>query len=166
MACARSRTAGLDHSASPGGRIVKPVLKKIVLTDWPALFCSISIPGIWLIGFVFPFLRRGAEFGRDEMLTIALPLSLLAAGVLLWRISRVQTLFRRGAVVRGAITRILLARDRGRVEFRYEFDGERFDSWMPVHQSSEVRALRESQEIDLLVDPSRPRRAIIRHLFV
>ena len=100
------------------------------------------------------------------MLTIALPLSLLAAGFLLWRVTRIQTLFRRGAAVRGSITRIRFARDRGRVEFRYEFNGQRLESWMPVHQSPEVLALRESQEIDLLVDATRPRRAIIRDLFV
>ncbi|MFM8378300.1 MAG: hypothetical protein ACKOB1_03130, partial [Planctomycetia bacterium] len=42
------------------------------------------------------------------MLMIALPLSLLAAGVLLWRITRIQTLFRRGVAVRGHITGIRL----------------------------------------------------------
>jgi hypothetical protein len=137
-----------------------------LLADWPALFCSISIPGIWVIGLVFPFLRQGATFGRVEILTIALPLSLIAAGFLLWRVTRIQTLFSRGAAVRGNITRIRLVRDRGRVEFRYEFNGERLESWMPVHQTPEVLALRESQEIDLLVDATRPRRAIIRHLFI
>ncbi len=137
-----------------------------MLADWPALFCSISIPGIWVIGLVFPFLRQGATFGRVEILTIALPLSLIAAGFLLWRVTRIQTLFSRGAAVRGNITRIRLVRDRGRVEFRYEFNGERLESWMPVHQTPEVLALRESQEIDLLVDATRPRRAIIRHLFI
>jgi hypothetical protein len=145
---------------------MKPHLKKIMLADWPALFCSISIPGIWVIGLVFPFLRQGATFGRVEILTIALPLSLIAAGFLLWRVTRIQTLFSRGAAVRGNITRIRLVRDRGRVEFRYEFNGERLESWMPVHQTPEVLALRESQEIDLLVDATRPRRAIIRHLFI
>jgi hypothetical protein len=145
---------------------MKPRFKKILLADWPALFCFIAIPGIWVIGFVFPFLREAARFGRVEMLTIALPLSVNAAGFFLWRVTRIQTLFRRGAAVRGYITRIRLARDRGRVEFLYEFRGERLESWMPVHQSPEVLALRESQEIDLLVDATRPRRAIIRHLFV
>jgi len=145
---------------------MKPHLKKILLADWPALFCSISIPGIWVIGLIFPFLRQGATFGRVEILTIALPLSLIAAGFLLWRVTRIHTLFSRGAAVRGNITRIRLVRDRGRVEFRYEFNGERLESWMPVHQTPEVLALRESQEIDLLVDATRPRRAIIRHLFI
>ena len=145
---------------------MKPHLKKILLADWPALFCSISIPGSWVIGLIFPFLRQGATFGRVEILTIALPLSLITAGFLLWRVTRIQTLFSRGAAVRGNITRIRLVRDRGRVEFRYEFNGERLESWMPVHQTPEVLALRESQEIDLLVDATRPRRAIIRHLFI
>ena len=145
---------------------MKPRLKKILLADWPAILCFIAIPSIWVIGLIFPFLRQGARFGRVEMLTTALPLSLIAGGFLLWRVTRIQTLFRRGAVVRGYITRIRLVRDRGRVEFRYEFNGERLESWMPVHQSPEVLALRESQKVDLLVDAIRPRRAIIRHLFV
>ena len=145
---------------------MKPRLKKILLADWPALFCFIAIPGIWAIGFIFPFLRQGAQFGRVEMLTIALPLSITTTGFFLWRVTRIQRLFRRGASVRGYITRIRLARDRGRIEFLYEFKGERLESWMPVHQSPEVLALREAQEIDLLVDATRPRRAIIRHLFV
>lgn len=145
---------------------MKPRLRKIVLADWPAMFCLIAIPGIWAIGLAFPVFRAGARFGRVEILTIALPLSLLAAGFLLWRVTRIQMLFRRGVAVRGHITNIRLWRDRGRVEFCYEFRGERIESWMPVHQSPEVLALRVSQEIDLLVDANRPRRAIIRRLFV
>lgn len=145
---------------------MKPRLTKIVLTDWPALFCCIATPGIWAIGFGFPLLRQGARFGRVEMLTIALPLSLIAACVLFWRVARIHALFQRGVAVRGSITRIHLARDRGRVEFRYEFNGERLESWMPVHQIPEVLALQESQEIELLVDATRPSRAIIRNLFV
>ena len=145
---------------------MRPRLKKIVLADWPALFCFIAIPGIWLIGFAFAYIRTGARFGRVEMLTIALPLSLIAAGFFLWRVRRIQVLFRRGTAVRGHITRIRLARDRGRVEFLYELGGRRFESWMPVHQSREVLALRESQEVELLVDTVCPQRAVIRHLFV
>lgn len=145
---------------------MKPRLKKILLADWPSLFCFIAVIGIWGIGLIFPFLRSGASFGRVEMLTISLPLSLIALGFFLWRVTRIQALFRRGVAVRGYITRIRLASDRGRVDFLYEFKGERLESWMPVHQSPEVLALRESQEIDLLVDATRPRHAIIWHLFV
>jgi glutamate synthase (NADPH/NADH) large chain len=57
--------------------------------------------------------------GRVEMLTIALPLSLIVGGFLLWRVTRIQTLFGRGAAVRGTITRIRLVRDRGRATRRH-----------------------------------------------
>ena len=144
---------------------MKPRLKKIVLTDWPALFCLIAVPGIWGIGLIFPLLRQGAAFGGFEMSTVALPVSVVAASFLFWRIVRIRSLFRQGAVATGHITRIQLARDRARVEFVYEFKGVRLESWMPVHQSLEVLSLRESQEVGLLVDESQPRRAIIWHLF-
>lgn len=144
----------------------RPRLRKIVLTDWPALFCLISIPGIWLIGLVFPLLRRGAGFGATEALAIALPVSLVATCVLYWRIARIRKLFRWGVATRGIITHIQLKRDRARVEFLYEFNGACLWCWMPLHQTREVLALRESQEVELLVDERRPSHAIIRHLFV
>lgn len=145
---------------------MKPRLKRIVLTDWPALFCLISIPGAWVIGFAFPFARREAQFGAFEMFTVALPLSLLAAGFLLWRILRIHQLFTHGEQVRGFITHIQLARDRGRIEFLYEHDGRRHVSWTPVHQNRDVLALRIGQEVELLVDTTRPTKAIIRHLYM
>lgn len=145
---------------------MKPRLHKILTVDWPALFCGISIPGIWLIGLLFPLLRQGTSFGGHEMLTVALPLSLLAASFLLWRILRIRRLFQRGMVVLGCITHIQLARDRARVEFLYEFKGVCFGAWMPLHQSREVLALQVSQQVELLVDEDQPSRAIIRHLFM
>ncbi len=99
------------------------------------------------------------------MSTVALPVSVVAASFLFWRIARIRRLFRQGAVATGYITRIRLARDRARVEFIYEFKGVRLESWMPLHQSYEVLSLRESQEVGLLVDEIQPRRAIIWHLF-
>lgn len=145
---------------------MKPRLMRIILTDWPALFCLIGIPGAWIIGYVFPFVRRGAQFGAFEMLTVALPLSLVTAGFFLWRLQRIHYLFARGEQVRGYITDIRLARDRARVEFMYERSGHSYVSWTPVHQNRDVLALRIGQEVDLLVDSARPTKAIIRHLYI
>ncbi len=100
-----------------------------------------------------------------EILTVALPVSLVAACFLFWRIARIQRLFRHGIAVKGGITHIQFSRDRARVEFLYEFNGECFGAWMPLHQTREVLALRVSQEVELLVDKTHPRQAIIWHLF-
>lgn len=145
---------------------MKPRLGKIVLVDWPALFCLLSIPGIWIIGLAFPLLRTGAEADGSGLLTVAAPISLVAAGFLLWRIGRIRRLFRRGVGVTGYVTHVQFSRDRARVDFVYEHKGERFGAWMPLHQNREVLALRVSQPVEVLVDEAEPRRAIIRHLFV
>ena len=101
----------------------------------------------------------------SEMLTVGLPLSLVAAAFFLWRLHRIHYLFTRGEQVRGYITDIRLARDRGRVEFMFERSGQSYESWTPVHQNRAVLALRIGQEVDLLVDSARPTKAIIRHLY-
>ena len=145
---------------------MKPRLGKIVLVDWPALFCLLSIPGIWLIGLAFPLLRTGAEAGGRGLLAVAAPISLVAAGFLLWRIGRIHRLFRKGVPAKGGVTHVQFSRDRARVEFVSELKGQRFGSWMPLHQSREVLALRVSQAIEVLVDEAEPSRAIIRHMFV
>lgn len=144
---------------------MKPRLSRIILTDWPALFLLIGIPGIWLCGFAFPFVRRGAQFGAFEMLTVALPISVLAAALFLWRVFRIRYLFARGEPAPAYITRIRLARDRGRIDFLYEFAGQNYESWTPVHQNRAVLALREHQQVEILVDPAHPSRAIIHHLY-
>jgi hypothetical protein len=145
--------------------VKKPRIKKILLIDWPALFCVIAIPGSWILGLVFPLLRKNTEFGMFEILTVAVPVSLIAACFLFWRIARIQKLFQHGIALKGSITHIQFSRDRARVEFLYEFNGECFGAWMPLHQNREVLALYVSQEVEILVDKDHPHRAIIRHLF-
>jgi hypothetical protein len=145
---------------------MKPRLSKIIWNDWPALFFSIAIPGIWIIGFMFPYIRRGAQFGAVEILTVALPLSVLACGFLVWRIVRIQRLFAHGRRIPARILDIKIVRDRGRLEFAYDLDGRTFCSWTPIHKNKQTLALYPNQEIEVLVDVSRPTTAIVHHLYV
>jgi hypothetical protein len=144
---------------------MKPRLSKIIWTDWPALFCAFAIPGIWIIGFVFPYLRHGAQFDTTAALTVALPISVIAGGFLLWRIGRIQRLFALGRLVPGLVLDVRIIRDRGRLDFTYKLDGNRFRSWMPIHKNKQTLALPPNQEVEVLVDASRPSRAVVRHLY-
>jgi hypothetical protein len=144
----------------------KPRFASIISTDWPALFCLISIPGIWIIGFLFPFVRKGASFGTFEVLAFALPISMVAGGFLLWRIARIHRLFAFGRLVPAQVTSLRIARDRGRLEFEYDFGGLRRTSWMPVHKNKRVLALEPNQQVEVLVDPRDPTNAIVRQLYV
>jgi hypothetical protein len=145
---------------------LKPRLGSILWTDWPALLCLMCLPVIWLISAQLVLFRHDGSFTAREALMIALPLSLVAGGLLLWRIARIHRLFSRGQTVRAQITRVDIARDKGRLEFAYDFGGHRLSSWTPVHKSKQVGALAVNQEVEVLVDAANPLNAIVRDLYV
>jgi len=145
---------------------LKPRLGSILWTDWPALLCLMCLPVIWLISAQLVAFRHDGSFTAREALMIALPLSLVAGGLLLWRIARIHRLFSRGQIVRAQITRVDIASDKGRLEFAYDFGGLRVSSWTPVHKSKQVEALVVNQEVEVLVDAANPLNAIVRDLYV
>lgn len=145
---------------------MKPRLGSILWTDWPALLCLVCLPVIWLISAQLVLFRHDGSFTAREALVIAVPLSLFAGGLLVWRIVRIHRLFSRGQLVRAHITRVDVAMDRGRVEFEYDFAGRRVSSWTRVHKSKQVEALAVNQEVEVLVDTANPLNAIVRDLYV
>ena len=145
---------------------MKPRLGSILWTDFPALLCLMCLPIIWLIsGQLMLFRHDGGFTGRDALM-LAVPLTLVAGGLLLWRIVRIHRLFSRGQLVRAQITRVEVAMDRGRVEFAYDFRGHRVSSWTSVHKNKQVAALAANQEVEVLVDAAHPGNAIVRDLYV
>ena len=145
---------------------MKPRLGSILWTDWPALLCLMCLPVIWLISAQLVLFRHDGSFTTRAALTIAVPLSLVAGGLLVWRIVRIHRLFSRGQLLRAQITRIDVALDRGRVELAYDFSGRRVSSWTTVHKSKQVEALAVNQEVEVLVDAAHPATAIVRQLYL
>jgi len=145
---------------------MKPRLGSILWTDWPALLCLMCLPIIWLISAQLVLFRRDGSFTAREALMIAVPLSIVVGGLLVWRIVRIHRLFARGQLVRAQITRVEVAMDRGRVEFAYQLGGQRVSSWTTVHKSKQVEALAVNQEVEVLVDAANPGNAIVRDLYV
>ena len=146
--------------------LMKPRLGSILWTDFPALLCLVCLPVIWLISAQLVLFRRDGSITAREALMIAIPLSLVAGGLLVWRIVRIHRLFARGQLVRAQITRVQVAMDRGRVEFAYDFGGHRVSSWTQVHKNKQVEALAVNQEVEVLVDSRHPGNAIVRQLYV
>ena len=145
---------------------MKPRIGSILWTDWPALFGLMSLPVIWLICAQLPFVRRDGGFGAFDALVLAVPLSLLAAGFVVWRIMRIHRLFAHGQLVRARVTRLDTVTDRCRLEFTYDFAGTRVTSCTPVYKNRQVAALALNQEVEVLVDATRPGNAIVRDLYV
>ena len=137
-------------------------IRKFIWNDFPALGVAIGIPIVWIIYLAFPFIEKG-----NEPLPTALPIAatVMFLGILIWRFRRLARLFSNGRHARGQITRISIFRDRGRLEFVFDYNGSTVASWMPVHKSRAVAALTPGDAVDILFDPADPRRAIVRQIF-
>lgn len=137
-------------------------IKKIILNDWPALTSAVGIPIIWGIHYAFPYLRPGAVH-----LPSWLPLLISAAFALTLadRISHIARLFEHGIPARAVVTGLRIVRDRGRLEFAFEYDGRRFASWMPVHKTEQVMTLIPGTAIEVLFNREKPEQAIVKSLF-
>ncbi len=101
----------------------------------------------------------------EMFFALGLPCALVCAGVLAWRCQRIVALFRSGLTSPGHIIQIQISKDRGRIDFCYEWNGASQQSWQPVHRTKKVLALEIGQEVQLLVHPHRSGVAIIKHLF-
>lgn len=76
-----------------------------------------------------------------------------------------QLVFSNGTPAVGVITDLLIAKDRGRLEFEFEVEGRRVRSWIPIHKTKSVLSLSPGDRVDLLFDESKPTRAIIKGLY-
>ena len=132
-------------------------------TDWPALAASIGLPMFWSIHFLFPHIQPGVN--DPPSIAIAVSATLLCTGVLLWRFHRVARLFKLGRTAPGTITRLSIARERGRLEFAFEYEGEMIFSWTPIHKHKAVLALQPGDSVEVLFDPGKPTTAIVKHLY-
>lgn len=137
-------------------------LRQIIATDWPALAAAIGVPVSLLVSWLYPMLHPASSGRQTGFAVVGASACLL---LLAWRALRVVRLFRAGQEVEGTITRIQLAKDRGRIEFSFDLEGRAHRSWQPVHQSRRVLALSRGQRVRVLVDSRHPGRAIIKDLF-
>ena len=112
--------------------------------------------------------------GRTLVSTADAPLVYAAVAVfavvafigLFHRLHTLKVLFRRGVELSGRITSLRLRRHGGRATCVYEFQGTQYRTRVALHHTSESSALSEGALVFLLVDAARPRRAIIRSLYI
>ena len=144
---------------------MRPSLRAIIWNDWPALACSIGAPMIWAIFLFYALVQRPLTADPYFVFLSAISTAALL-GVIAWRIWRIYDMFARGIELPGQITFIRLAKDRGRLQYAYQFGGNPASSWSPVHQTQRVLSLQVGQQVQVLVDPMNPGRAILKELYI
>jgi hypothetical protein len=93
-------------------------------------------------------------------------LTILGAAFIFWRVNSITKIFESGEMVTGKITDISFFKDRGRIEFSYNFQRQNFESGSSIMKNSKTTAYRSGDEVTLIVDSSNPSRVFIQDLYV
>lgn len=153
----------------------QPSLARIVWTDYPAFLALLFPLMIWasyllLVGFNSPFNPPGDSTATSQenlrIFYISIVLSLICLPLLAWRLLLIRSVFSHGLEVRGKIDSIYFSRDRGRVTYTYTFLGQNYTSGTSLHRTRKARELQTGDQVTLVVDRDKPKRAFIRDLYL
>lgn len=143
----------------------QPALIKILTTDYAAAAGALFPVVSWLM--YLAFIIFGEASPSDLMLpAIFGAITVVALGVLFWRIRLFNTIFSDGVEVRATISNVFFFRDRGRVDYIYTHNGQKYTSGNAVMKTKRTKALQVGDEVIVMIDSSNPKRAYLRDLYL
>lgn len=142
-----------------------PGFGRIVQVDYPALISLLAplvTSAVYVGNQTFDFMPERSRF------FFWLATAAIVAGVptLVWRLTLIRAVFERGVESIGVITSVRFYKDRGRVEFAYSVQEQRYESGNALNRTARTRELQEGHRVRLIVDPQNPRRAFLRDLYL
>lgn len=140
-------------------------LTKVLTIDYLAMLGWLFPVITWGLYFLLVFTNRVAA-GLSILLIIFILITILSALLLFWRMHIFYTVFGDGQETNATINNITFFRDRGRVDYVYNFQGQRYAAYNAVQKVKQTRALNIGDMVVVLVDPGNPKRAFIRDLYM
>lgn len=156
-------------------QLLVPSAFRIIGTDYTASLAVIFPLVIWAMYVAITFFGFFPGFrGRDPLtpsvapflLNFALILTVVGLPLLIWRIRSIQSHFKRGVEVPGTITSANFYRGRGRLEYAYSFQDQTYRTGNAVQETKQIKGLQPGDNIILVVDPDKPRKALIRDIYL
>jgi len=140
----------------------KPSFKQILKTDYLSLVLVIIAFVIWIvIGYI---MFEEGEFNID-LIYIAIPITLLSLLLAMLRAKSIQSLFENAEIVEGVVTDIWKKKDRGRVTYRYIFDGREYETGHAIHLNDKTSKLDRGDKVTVCLNKEKPEKALIREIY-
>lgn len=112
--------------------------------------------------YLFPLVLFG---GSRFFFYLVLAATVLGPALMVWRLFAIRGVFQQGQVVTGAIRSVQFLKDRGRINYNYSYLGQDYPGTVVVHANDRTRAFEADQQVELVVDPAKPRQAYLRGLY-
>jgi hypothetical protein len=135
----------------------------IIWNDYVSFLAALFPILSWVFYFFFPLIDGKAM--PASFLYIVIGASVSGLVILIWRLRLIMSTFEDGISVDGNIIHVSFFRDRGRVTYIYEFQGERYQSSNAIMKTKRTKALAQGQATKIIVSRDNPKLAFIRDLY-
>jgi hypothetical protein len=142
----------------------QPSLIKILTIDYAAFLGWLVPVAMWglYIGLV---IFENVESDDFTLPMIFAAITIVALVVLVWRIQVFNTVFNDGIEATATISNVSFFRDRGRVDYVYTHQGQKYAGGNAILKVRQTRALQVGEQVIVVIDRNNPRRAFIRDLY-
>ncbi len=141
----------------------RPALFRVISVDYLCLL-SVLFPVVFWIYSVYCFYTKNDSSQLFVLLSTGL--SLVGIPLLFWRYRLISAVFDDGIETQGTITGVRFFRGRGRVDYAYSFQGQKFVSGNSVNRTKSTSALRDGQQVTILMDRNDPQRAFVKEIYL
>ena len=142
----------------------RPSLVKIIWIDYVALVATLFPIMAW--GFYVLLLALDKQTPDTGIATTFLMITVFSLVILAWRVRMFFFLFSDGIEASATISNVFFFRDRGRVDFVFTYQGQKYGSGNAIHKVKQTKNLKVGDRIVVLIDRNNPKRAYIRDLFL
>ncbi|MFP4011372.1 MAG: DUF3592 domain-containing protein [Spirochaetaceae bacterium] len=152
----------IAHHTSPGPEPSRYIdVAYVIKRDYLSSLLIISPAALWIAVFV----RYVAAGGALIYLIGAAVGTVLLVGTGFLRIGTIMSLADTGTEVTASVQAVFMRGNKGRIEFTYVYDGERYEASAAFRTRDLLRDLPQGTQVPVLVDPAKPQRAILPDLY-
>jgi hypothetical protein len=145
--------------------VKRPSIIKIIIVDYVALLATLFPAVMWGM-YLFLVVLKNIQPVDMTFLAIDSVVTLVSLIVLIWRIRQFFALFSDGLAASATISNVSFFRDRGRVDYIFNYQGQKYASGNAIHKVKQTENLKVGDEVIVIVDRNNPKRAYIRDLYV
>jgi hypothetical protein len=143
----------------------QPSVVKMITIDY-ASFMAFLFPVVSWGFYIIMLISKNITTTDYSLPAIIGVITIVAIGVLVWRLQILNTIFNDGIEAPATISNISFFRDRGRIDYIYTYQGQKYSRWNAVMKVKRTKVFQIGEPVTVMVDRNNPKRAFIRDLYI
>ena len=143
----------------------RPAIFKIIIIDYAAFTAALAPVVLWGI-YLLLLVMNEIRITDITYPVIAAGITFISILVLVWRIRQISLMFEDGLEVPATISNVFFFRDRGRVDYTFTYNGQKYITGNALHKVKQTSELRVGDSVTVLIDRNNPKHTCIRDLYL